>query len=954
MTPFLRCKVIERFNILTLCFLMNIVPFLSHANNRQSGFEGQKFAQELLESVELPRFVEPSQPGLGIDIMLFDEKLVIDESFFDPLNEIVEEDTDLSTFYDDETKLIQNSEQKLKQMTNSNSLSAEAFQQFQTIDNRARPDLSLDPMFRLSQLLLSTSNLSFSDEFDECTSESSVPLFKQCDRYAHGTQSCELRHDYEAGIIEHIEGPLNISSCAEGCIYVWIGEVGDNYWRGNCTIFEEFIRLRIINPKAIDKVILEYAKWDDYMQIWIDDYKIWSGPNDLFPPETQGACELSTNWEWTLNQDLTSLFTSVEANKEIAIKMRTSVTGLGEGYARIKIQYNPSKILVKDEWYPESCLQKVELFKSQFSEYGVSCIDLPDVTNKCSVINGLLVCEKDFSPPLIEGISPFCRLIRVTANEETYQDSEGTLCHTLESNPACGFYSSQCSEYNRTSGQCQKFQDIYECSNKTPPQACTISSLFPSDFADCEVIESYFKENEIKTINNYFTCEKISESVENGTTKTSDIFYKKSHDSCEIFEKNPQCHLSKSMCLDEKTESLESGSCRNLEMTFNCPEDILVSNVKRDRKYHCDGPIECLGHECMEPIVQIDANFNQALAQLNLAQDMGNDLTCDDDGISQNIECELFKGEASSCLKSIGNIVNCCDRPKCVSLGDYVELAFAMNNLNSQLNVFDVDNAFYGTWQSLKQPIEESWSHLLGPLSSRWDALIGASPSELGTTGAVEAASSVLQSLTNSTAKWVGETLGAQAQTALFSNVGGTLSAEGVMVGGNFYLGQIAGTLLSGVMTVYTIYSVTLLLLNMIWPCEAAEFELGVKRELKSCHSVGSFCKKSLFGKCLEKVESYCCFSSPLARIFQEQARTQLNLTFGEPRAPMCEGLSLEQLDEVNMENINLDEWIAILGISGRLEALDAIDIDSMTQGKYLTDELKRTNVLERLNERIK
>lgn len=61
---------------------------------------------------------------------------------------------------------------------------------------------------------------------------------------------------------------------------------------------------------------LEYAKWDDYMQVWVgksgQETKVWSGPDGNFPPETAGRCELSTSWERNPNVDVTPYFKNVK------------------------------------------------------------------------------------------------------------------------------------------------------------------------------------------------------------------------------------------------------------------------------------------------------------------------------------------------------------------------------------------------------------------------------------------------------------------------------------------------------------------------------------------------------------------------------------------------------------------------------------------------------------------
>ena len=74
--------------------------------------------------------------------------------------------------------------------------------------------------------------------------------------------------------------------------------------------------------------------------------------------------------------------------------------------------------------------------------------------------------------------------------------------------------------------------------------------------------------------------------------------------------------------------------------------------------------------------------------------------------------------------------------------------------------------------------------------------------------------------------------------------------------------------------------------------CEQAEFELGAKRELKSCHYVGSYCASDVLGVCIERRRSYCCFTTPLARILNEQARPQLGRGWGSAKHPDCAGAS--------------------------------------------------------------
>lgn len=132
-----------------------------------------------------------------------------------------------------------------------------------------------------------------------------------------------------------------------GNAFTYIGIVGDNYWGGNCAIYEHWTRMRVMQPKAITKVILEYAKWDDYLQVYIggEDTRymdlVYEGPHPgQFPPETDGACELSTSWETRPGIDVTKYFRDIPENSLVSFKTRVSVTGGGEGYARLRVYYD--------------------------------------------------------------------------------------------------------------------------------------------------------------------------------------------------------------------------------------------------------------------------------------------------------------------------------------------------------------------------------------------------------------------------------------------------------------------------------------------------------------------------------------------------------------------------------------------------------------------------------------
>ena len=76
---------------------------------------------------------------------------------------------------------------------------------------------------------------------------------------------------------------------------------------------------------------------------------------------------------------------------------------------------------------------------------------------------------------------------------------------------------------------------------------------------------------------------------------------------------------------------------------------------------------------------------------------------------------------------------------------------------------------------------------------------------------------------------------------------------------------------------------------------------------------VGTYCSQSIdlvfTTVCVENTTSYCCFSSKLVRIIQEQGRPQLGIGWGTPKNPDCRGFTPEELQQINFEKIDFSEY---------------------------------------------
>jgi conjugal transfer mating pair stabilization protein TraN len=95
--------------------------------------------------------------------------------------------------------------------------------------------------------------------------------------------------------------------------------------------------------------------------------------------------------------------------------------------------------------------------------------------------------------------------------------------------------------------------------------------------------------------------------------------------------------------------------------------------------------------------------------------------------------------------------------------------------------------------------------------------------------------------------------------------------------------------------------------------CSGVERGLALKRKRGLCHRIDTFCslKDKIFNKCLEKQTSHCCFNSKLSRIFHEQGRAQLGISWGSAESPNCRPLTLAELGRIDFSKFNWEEIMA-------------------------------------------
>jgi len=404
--------------------------------------------------------------------------------------------------------------------------------------------------------------------------------------------------------------------------------------------------------------------------------------------------------------------------------------------------------------------------------------------------------------------------------------------------------------------------------------------------------------------------------------------------TCQEFEDNPQCGFISSDCVEGARGP--SGACYVQEEIWDCGSSVSIDTVEQSTEYQCSGAIRCMGDDCLDPTATKSQtqNFAKASALLNAAQFMTQDMQCSEgatsEGGDENIDegCTAFGGEPGECKIAVGGVSDCCEKPSNVSMADYLTMIRQVPKLDGAVLALEDGNVIKSSYQTLRQPVMDAWTEVSQPFTNYMDNI----------SGAVEEIFSPIEELKNQLIEKLKEQAQSMLQDVMGNLAGDTATEAGATAAADqaaeeamTEMASQAASMLGAAMTVYTVYVVAVAVIQMVYACEQEELEMNAKRATDSCTYVGSYCKSEVLGACVEKRKAYCCFNSPLSRIIQEQVRPQLGQTFGSAKEPMCGGIPLNRISEIDWSQVDLDEWLAILQQNGQMPDGSNLTMDALT-----------------------
>ncbi|GAA4649312.1 hypothetical protein GCM10023116_15860 [Kistimonas scapharcae] len=411
------------------------------------------------------------------------------------------------------------------------------------------------------------------------------------------------------------------------------------------------------------------------------------------------------------------------------------------------------------------------------------------------------------------------------------------------------------------------------------------------------------------------------------------------NDNCAKYREDPQCGYIKSECVGGAEGS--SGECYVYEDTYDCGYDVeMPGSGETEDVLVCAGEIQCIDGSCAKPPSDGPNNsFAEAVAYLQMLQHAGKDMYCDDEadetGGDANVvegQCFIFmpmlENDESFCKIAVGGVQNCCDAPKGIGLGEYLTMISTAMKIDSFVGSQGLIGDYHGAWVAVQKAAIAGLEAIGQTFASAADAT-SAMSKVIGDNIEKGFMHEFEQYLLEQTYEMMAEAFGAEAAAMFVAEKQVEDQATGQVT---TQLG--AGPAASAMMYVYYAYMayvVFTLMVEMIWECTEEEFQLASQVELQSCHYLGSYCADKVLGSCIEKHKAYCCYTTPLARIMHEQVRPQIGLSWGTAEHPNCQGIPVNDLEKVDWDKVDLDEWIAIQVREGVFPDPASENIESMT-----------------------
>jgi conjugal transfer mating pair stabilization protein TraN len=519
---------------------------------------------------------------------------------------------------------------------------------------------------------------------------------------------------------------------------------------------------------------------------------------------------------------------------------------------------------------------------------GSICVD----ATPCKNISGVDVCLSDIGQTCWE-------------YQDTYTcikpDAVNYCQPFIDAQPQCWQSASQCSQMDTLLNTgCMRYQQTWRCNDASKPTPSNTVRL-----ADTyTLVSSNYDPGPCQSLENNTNCS-LAESQCVSTTPGSplpsgidssqvaaDGCYQKQNtyvcltgktdtSECDGYSSNPNCTLQSKTC---DADDVVNGTCTLEQQTYMCVSQPAKTNTVTD----CSGQQFCQNGSCFDTGYENDTDFGRAMALMEAAREAG----------VYSDQNSIFGGVASKCTIKLFGMKSCCNK----SSG-------GGNLSNSAL----FQTATQAGGQTLRYGSAYVYDALLDGgnagsyVAKGLDALAaGAHSTQVLASGSATDFSPSLSmyGFSLSYGPLQEGILSSVFSSAFPSSWVATYNAATVTteIGGGFFMSFNPYALA---------FAVVMMVVQEMLACDEEEIMLAMKRGQNLCVEIGSYCSKKVLKSCAERTKSYCCYNSRLARIINEQGRSQIGKGWGSPKSPNCSGFTPEEFASIDFSRIDLSEFVS-------------------------------------------
>ncbi|WP_336107913.1 hypothetical protein, partial [Thalassospira sp. CH_XMU1420-2] len=198
---------------------IHISPAIAASEFDDAAQAGEAFGKSIAPSVDIFSFDQAT--GKATLYPDASDPVELDQNDIFPGSSSGGNVNDFSKYYDSQNGMEQAGSTANSNLAVDPTEWGDAYRVLKETNSLSRPNLSNDPIWNQSDELLADFG-DLSGEYADCevsetvtdgTVDAHIPDYKTCEKLTKPEGSCVAYHDYQAGVISHVRGPYNISSC---------------------------------------------------------------------------------------------------------------------------------------------------------------------------------------------------------------------------------------------------------------------------------------------------------------------------------------------------------------------------------------------------------------------------------------------------------------------------------------------------------------------------------------------------------------------------------------------------------------------------------------------------------------------------------------------------------------------------------------------------------------------